>query len=232
MPDIPTEAREQLKTKVNRIADRYAGSLRRSSTENDERGKLRKEIKDMGYSAEAFQPAVSIAKSMNRAEAEHYLTSLQFFVESLLERQMDLFPQEAERIRKKAEAEILAKQQAEREDGTWSSENPRSDPKRGGAGKVTAEKTKAVDGEVKRGRGRPPGSKNKPKGGDNVVRLDDSRPPSMRGSDPVIDESLKGVHEREQAEGAAILADAGKPKAQSQIARDKLAEAGLPGGMH
>ena len=77
MPDIPTEAREQLKTKVNRIADRR-GSLRRSSTENDERGKLRKEIKDMGYSAEAFQPAVSIAKSMNRAEAEHCLTSLQF----------------------------------------------------------------------------------------------------------------------------------------------------------
>lgn len=221
-------------SQIIKLAEQYAACDRRSAAINDERKNIRDNAGKLGIPSKAFQDAVGFVKRMSEGEQADYRRGVDSVLTALQGRQAELFPADHARIQKRVEADRLAREQAEREDGTWSSENPRSDPKRGGAAKVTEEKTKAADagGEVKRGRGRPPGSKNKPKGGDNVVNLADNRPANMRSSDPVIDESLKGVHAREQAEGAAILADAGKPRSQSQIARDKLAEAGLHSGMH
>jgi len=228
------KSEERLNSQIIKLAEQYASCDKRSAAINEERAGIRENAEKLGIPSKAFQHAVGFVKHMSEGEQTDYRKGLDRVLTALQGRQAELFPDDHARIQKRVEADRLAREQAEREDGTWSSENPRSDPKRGGAAKVTEEKTKAADagGEVKRGRGRPPGAKNKPKGGDNVVNLADNRPANMRSSDPVIDASLKSVHEREQAEGAAILADAGKPKAQSQIARDKLAEAGLPGGMH
>ena len=222
-----------LNSQIIKLAEQYASCDKRSAAINDERAGIRENAEKLGIPSKAFQHAVGFVKHMSEGEQGDYRRGVDRVLTALQGRQAELFPDDHARIQKRVEADRLAKEQAEREDGTWSSENPRSDPKRGGASKVTEEKTKAAASDgAKRGRGRPPGSKNKPKGGDNVVNLADNRPANMRSSDPVIDASLKGIHQREQAEGAAILADAGKPKAQSQIARDKLAEAGLPGGMH
>lgn len=172
---------DTIKNRVNELADRYAGSMRRSAGENDMRKELREKIEEMGYSAKAFQPAVAIARTMTKGEADDYLMSLQFFVEALLGRQGELFPEAVEKINKRLEKQAAeGRSDDELDDATDS--NPRSNPDAGGA------------------------------------------PPQVQNP------------EGEQEEGAAAL-DAGLAqtkakaraprKAQSEIAAEKLAKAGL-----
>lgn len=225
--ELPPEAKAELGKRVRGLTDRYAGSLKRSGTENKNRSGMRGEIEEMGYSAAAFQAAVSIAKRMTKIEADHYLSSLTYFVGELLGRQLELFPDEAERIRKREEADRLAKEQAERESGEWSSANARSDPNRGGAAAAMKEKLaeKAAEAEPaeapKRGRGRPPGAKNKPKA--EAAGFDPSAVPGLKGT-----AAAKLNASDEQVEGEKLLADVGKKrKSQSEIAAEKRAAARL-----
>jgi hypothetical protein len=141
------DAGDNTKRRVNDLAERYAGSLNRSSGENDMRKDLREKIEELGYSAKAFQPAVSIAKSMTRSEADHYLTSMQFFVEALLGRQGELFPAAAAKIEKRlAKAAEKPRTQAELDEHTDTS--PKSDPDAGGAKPQVDNAAEQAEGEA------------------------------------------------------------------------------------
>ena len=140
------DAGDNTKRRVNDLADRYAGSLNRSGGENDIRKDLREKIEELGYSAKAFQPAVSIAKSMTRAEADHYLDSMQFFVEALLGRQGELFPAAVEKINKRLEKAAAKGQTSEEMDANTDS-NPRSNPDAGGAKPLVDNAAEQAEGE-------------------------------------------------------------------------------------
>ncbi len=130
------EAEDQIASRVNTIADRYSGSLKRSKGENDARAADREKIETMGYDPKAFQHAVGVARSMSKSEADHYLHSLTYFVGALMGRQMELFPEDANRIVKRAEKKAAKaagapRTQAELDANTDTSE--RSAPDAGGA---------------------------------------------------------------------------------------------------
>ena len=135
-PEEKSEADAQLERRTIELVDRYAGSLKRSTGENKMRTDLREKVEEMGRSKKAYQHAVMLARSMTKYEAEQYLDDLAWFAKLLLGRQLELFPEEAAAVEKRAakkaaEAAAGGRTQAELDAQTDASQ--RSDPNAGGA---------------------------------------------------------------------------------------------------
>lgn len=209
-PDKINDADRQIAARVYNEAEAYADTRRVSRDLNDKRTKSRKKIEEMGFRKDAYQTAIRVIKDLLPREQKDFMRDLSTFLKILGGRQADLFPEEAlkaakrEEKRKAAAAENKPKTRAQAD--AKSDKNPKSDPKRGGAGKAVPEtfSTSTADGDALI----------------KEVAAKKATEAAGAGSD---------ANAAEQAEGDAVLA-AGLPetrKSQSQQAAEKLEAAKL-----
>ena len=210
---------QKLNSSIIQLAEQYASCDKRSAAINDERKGIRENAEKLGIPSRAFQHAVGLVKQMSEGEQTDYRRGVNRVLTALQGRQAELFPEAAERIKKRVDAEALAKEEAERRDGTWSSENPRSDPNRGGA----KPKTEAAAGAEPKKRGRPSNAEKAaraagkpPAEGGQPVTPTAAVKAAAAASDAALKEAIAA---QEQKDGAALLA--GKPKSQSAIAAER-----------
>lgn len=199
----------QTNKQLERLATQYADCDRRSAEINEERQQIRENAEKLGIPSKSFQHAVGMVKGMTEGERTDYTNGVNRMLEAIGTEEMraTLFPEivEAERRRAAKEAErAAAKQAAEgrtpEELNAETDSNPRSDPEAGGAAKATKKgKKQAVTGE------RP-----------TEEELTAAAAKAAQAQDP------------EQAEGdAALKAMMPETRSQSQIAAEKLEQAGL-----
>lgn len=112
-----------------KLAEQYASCDRRSADINDERKQIRDNAEKLGIPSKAFQHAVGMVKHMSEGERRDYQVGVNRVLKAISDRQNDLFPAEAEKIRKRVDA--AAAEEAAK--GPDPDTNPRSDPNRGGA---------------------------------------------------------------------------------------------------
>lgn len=190
---------------VMKLAKDYQASKIRSNNENETRATIRENVEKLGIDPTAFQHGLRMAEDLTTGERGDYTSSLSRVLSILDGKEADLFGEEE--MRKRDERKAKAAEKAAKAGRTpaeldaKTDTDPKSDPAKGGAGK-----------------------KRKSKG-----EKSDERPAAMRSSDPVIDASLKDVHEREQAEGGEVLDGAidGMKKSQSQIERETREKLGM-----
>lgn len=127
---------EQIDNTIIKLAEQYATCDRKSKEINDERKTIRDNAEKLGIPSKAFQHAVGMVKHMSDGERRDYQVGVNRMLKVIGERQGDLFPQEAEKVKKreerKAEAAAKAGRSAE-ELNAASDANRRSDPNAGGA---------------------------------------------------------------------------------------------------
>lgn len=235
MPDGITN----VDTTVLKLAEQYQSCNVRSRALNDERKQIRENVDKLGITPGAFTMALAMTRDMTTGERADFTGSMNRVLSALDGREADLFGEEEmrkrdERAQKRHDKAETAAEQERRLSAPDT--NPRSDPTKGGAGGAKG-KGKAKDAAPKK----PANAHSKrTKGGDNVVDLHGA----VKQSDQAIKDSLAAVSAKEQADGAALLATAGKggepvdsgengkPKAQSVIAAEKLAAAKLDGPLN
>lgn len=208
---LPQEARTSIQSTVIEVAEQYADSIKRSRTENKKRAKGRAKIDELGVRTDAFQHGLRLVKDLTISEQKQYLRDLKMVISVVGQRQMELFPEDALRNKKREEDRMAKEAEARTKAGVDSDTNPRSDPKRGGAGKGKSQASKAA-----------------PKGpaatkAAALVKAAASKTATGPGSEP--GKMMSQVEQDEQAEGAAILEGA-KPKSQSAIAAEARAAIG------
>lgn len=220
MTDHDDDPMKQIDASIMAMAEEYASCDEDSKALNDRRKHIRETIESRGLHPLAWQHAVGMVKKMTPGERRDYQTSLQRILGVIGDKQMELFPADAERLRKREErrateaAQDPAAQKAAADARTDS--NPMSDPNRGGVALAQAA-TGMVDNPVKDG---VPAPETPP-----TVTLSET----AAAGDKMIKETLaKKSHDAEQAEGGKVLSlVGGKKPAQSEIAKRKLASAGL-----
>lgn len=199
-PDKINDAERQIEAKIGQIGEAYAASNKRQKTENKTRAENRAKIKEMGIRTDAYQVGVKLARDLTETERKDFMRDLTLVVKVLGAKQQELFPDEALKAAKREQA------------------------KKDKAAKAPRSKEELDAASEENPRSDPNSGGAKPQ-----VPEVDTRPPELRSSDPVIDESLKSVLAREQEEGDAAL-DAGLPqtkKSQSEIAAERRAAAKL-----
>lgn len=138
-PDNDHEA--WIDKQINKLADRYAACDQQSSDLNKERKEIRDDAEKLGISSRAFQHAVSMVKNMSEGERRDYQVGMNRTLKAIGERQGDLFPQHAEKARKREErkaAEAANEPRSQQELDALTDGNPRSNPATGGAAAVQA----------------------------------------------------------------------------------------------
>jgi hypothetical protein len=197
------EAEKQIDKTIAKLAEQYASCDRRSAEINDERATIRSNIDKLGIDPKGFVHAVAQIKQMSNGERRDYQNSVARVLSVIGDRQMELYPEAAERIKKREErkeAEAAKEGRSSEELDAATNANPRSDPDAGGA---------------------------KPQVEREPLQPDGSAWPD--------DAAVAARDAQEQAEGDAALKAAapatlgGKKKSQSQIAKEKLADAKLTG---
>lgn len=138
MPEYPNNqtADEQVDSTIIKLAEEYASCDRRSAEINDERKTIRDNAEKLGIPSKAFQHAVGMVKHMSDGERRDYQVGVNRMLKVISDRQGDLFPQEAEKIRKREQrkADDAAKAGRTKEEMDADSDaNRRSDPNAGGA---------------------------------------------------------------------------------------------------
>lgn len=124
---------EKIDGQIIKLAEQYASCDRRSAEINDERSTIRDNAEKLGIPSKAFQHAVGMVKHMSEGERRDYTIGVNRVVRAISGRQAELFPAEAERVRKREDAKAAeGKSKAELDAKTDS--DPRSDPASGGAG--------------------------------------------------------------------------------------------------
>lgn len=116
-----------------KLAEQYANCDRKSKDLNDERKQIRDNAEKLGIPSKAFQHAVGMVKHMSEGERRDYQVGVNRVLKAISDRQNDLFPAEAEKIRKREEAREEAAAAEQSAKGPDPDTNPRSDPNRGGA---------------------------------------------------------------------------------------------------
>lgn len=176
------------------LAKQYRASQVRSANENVIRNDIRETVEKLGLDDKSFQDSIRMELELTEGDRLDYVNGLKEMQEVLRGKATDLFGEEEmrkkeERIKKREERAAAAAAGA----AASTDSNPRSDPKRGGAGGADG-KSKAKDGAPKK-----PGNKHSARGGGDVVVGMDGK--------PVDGAAAPGVTqaEDEQAEGAAIL---------------------------
>jgi hypothetical protein len=112
-----------------KLAEQYASCDRRSAEINEERKTIRDNAEKIGVPSKSFVHAVAMTKQMSEGERRDYQVGVNRVLKAISERQNDLFPVEAEKIRKREQAAA----DAQTTPGPDADTNPRSDPNSGGA---------------------------------------------------------------------------------------------------
>lgn len=129
---------EQIDSTIIKLAEQYASCDRRSAEINDERKTIRDNAEKLGIPSKAFQHAVGMVKHMSEGERRDYTVGMNRVVRAIEGRAQELFPAEAERVRKRQE-NAGNKPRSEAELNSKTDNDKRSDPKAGGAAKAKAE---------------------------------------------------------------------------------------------
>lgn len=101
--DTNESAKMQVDNTIIKLAEQYAASLRRSATENDERSTIRANAKKIGIEPRAFQQGVSMVKMMDPGERRDHQRGLKRMLSVLSDKVADLFPEDVERQKQRAE---------------------------------------------------------------------------------------------------------------------------------
>jgi hypothetical protein len=213
---------------ILKLAEQYVGLENRARQINKDKAAIREQADKIGVPSLAWQVGVRMVKIMDVKERADFSRGFKRVTSVLSKAAETLFPEDLARQEKRRAREAEAKAKAlaaagkdtpeQQERRLAADSNPRNNPKRGGAGGVNGRKRAATIKEA------------------------------AAQSDAALAESIASVQAKEQAEGAAILDGAidgikdgqgltGKigmgsvadevPLAQSEIARQKLADAGL-----
>ncbi len=133
-PGTNEDAEQQIDSTLIKLAEQYASCDRRSADINEDRKNIRDNAEKLGIPSKSFQHAVMQVKHFTEGERRDYQIGVNRVLKAISERQNELFPVEAERARKREEA----KKPTGKEGAPDPDTNPKSDPKRGGAGKAAA----------------------------------------------------------------------------------------------
>ena len=117
---------------IIKMAEEYVSCDRRSADINESRKNIRDNIEKLGIDPLAFQHAVKQVKGMSEGERRDYQISMNRVLKVISERQNDLFPEAAERIRKREEraaAPKTATPAGKAEANAQSDANPNSEPR-------------------------------------------------------------------------------------------------------
>jgi hypothetical protein len=147
-PSNDDPAQKEIDSTISKLADQYASCDRRSAEINDERATIRANVDKLGIDPKGFVHAVAQVKQMSNGERRDYQASVSRVLSVIGDRQGELYPEYAERIRKREEraAEAAAKAGRTQEElDAETNANPRSDPAAGGAGAPPGEQ---ADGEA------------------------------------------------------------------------------------
>lgn len=128
--DLINDPDAKIDKSLIKLAEQYAACDRKSAELNEERKTIRDNAEKLGIPSKSFQHAVGMVKHMSEGERRDYQVGVNRVLKAISDRQGDLFPAEAERIRKRVERE---EQNAAPTPGPDPDTNPRSDPNRGGA---------------------------------------------------------------------------------------------------
>ena len=121
---------------ILKLVEQYAACDKRSSALNEERKSIRDNAEKLGIPSIHFQHAVMRAKKMTKTERMSYNDNVERIVTIVEGKQTELWPEEAKKAEKRAKAKADAEAEAATLKGPDPDTNPRSDPKRGGAGKA------------------------------------------------------------------------------------------------
>lgn len=121
-------------TQMLKLVEQYAACDKRSSDINEERKVIRDNAEKLGIPSLHFQHAVMRAKKMTKTERMSYDENVEHIISIVEGKQAELWPEDTKRSEKR-EAARKAEEDAK---GVDPDTNPRSDPKRGGAGKKKA----------------------------------------------------------------------------------------------
>lgn len=148
-PDRALEAR------LFKEGQNYAEDNAESKERNKSRAESRERIKEAGVNPQAFGTAIRLIKTLSPRELTAWREDFNLVLKVMGSKQAELFPEEAIRASKreadrkaKEKADAKAAKEAARKTGD---DNPRSDPKSGGAGKApkkAAKKTAAKKSNV------------------------------------------------------------------------------------
>lgn len=151
---VNEDAERQIDGKLIKLAEEYASCDRRSHDINEERKNIRENVAKIGIDPLAWQHAVKQVKSMSKGERRDYQVSVNRVLRALSDRQAELFPVEAEKIKKREDAKKAENKAKTREEVDANADaNPRSDPASGGAARPSEEELSkaAADAEQKAG---------------------------------------------------------------------------------
>jgi hypothetical protein len=218
-PDKINDRDRQLQQSILREGQSYAARNARSKAENKGRAESRAKIKELGMDPNAFHTAAGLVKRFTPTQLKDWLRDFNTTMDVLTAQQAELFPEELAAARKREDA---AKQRESakvtgKEGAPDPDTNPRSDPKRGGAGKGKGSR-KAADAEEV---GEVPWPDDVAAARPDEMAAGVIHEPGTNGTPPDVP--------GEQAEGEAALAAAmpKTKKAQSAIAAEKLQAAKL-----
>lgn len=226
--DDPSNQSEDMKldSTILKLAGQRASIDRKRKDLNEEARQINATVDKLGIVPAAFMLGVRLVKGMDKGEQRDFLSGVRRTTRVVGERQAELWPEEAKRVQDRIQRakDKKAKQPRSGDElDAKTNSNPRSDPKKGGAGKknkpekpeksapatATSEAAKTSDALVKAAIAKQSG-----------------------GGAGAAPGAMKSVEDAEQAEGAETLAamapqtEAAK-LSQSEIARQKMAEAKL-----
>lgn len=197
----------QIDSTILKLAEERASIDRKRAELNEQARNVADNFLKLGITPAAANLAVRLVKSMTKSERNDFLTSVRRVTKVTGERQAELWPAEVartearvERAKEKAAKAGRTKDELDAE----SDKNPRSNPKKGGAGMKA----------VKKGAAKPRTAK-------------EAAGAAAKAGDAIINQAQQNLADQEQAEGDAAL-KAGLPLSQSAQAEAKRAEAKVP----
>lgn len=188
------------------LAKQYRASQVRSANENDIRADIRENVEKLGLDSKAFQDSIRMELELTEGDRLDYVNGLQDMQEVLRDRATDLFGEEEmrkkqERIRKRQEK---AAKDAGAPPASATDDNPRSDPKSGGAGGVDGA-APAKDAAAPKKRGRPSNADKAAAAAAAALEPPATLKDAVKQSDQAIKDSAAAIAEEEQRQGGALL---------------------------
>lgn len=213
-------------------------TLKVSKIQNEKRAKSRAKIKDAGMNTTAYGMGVKVAKMMlNQGERDDFIKDFLVTVDVLTKVQVELFPdlamiadrkREKIKAREAKKAAAAGKETPEQQERRLAADsNPRSNPKNGGAGKKPKGTKKTATNAAERAAET---SERNQRLQEQTAQSPGAEPGEMQetGDELIARVAREEQAKQEQREGEKLLDAAGKPKSQSAIAAEKMAEAKLP----
>lgn len=223
---------------ILKLAEQYVGYENRAKQLNKDKAGVREQADKIGIPSLAWQIGVRMVKIMDLQERRDFERGFKRVTGVLSKNAETLFPEDLERQKKRKDkakekaakaAAAAGKDTPEQQERRIAADNnPRSDPKSGGAGKpkpkgkaaLAIEAAEAASAQRAKLQGLEAEN-----GAKATMQPIDGQ--TETGDELITRVSAEMNAKMEQAEGEELLRDAGKPKSQSTIVQEKLAEAKL-----